>query len=1125
MEPSSDIDRHAALIGREREFAELRSGFHRASGTSGRLFLLVGEPGIGKTRLSDEIAGYGAEQGATVVWGRCWQGGGTPDYWPWIQVLRSMLNGLNAEALYGLLGSGADDIATILSEFRRNTSEVDRSTPSPGDPEQDRFRLFESVAVLVRRWAQKQSLLIILDDLHDADRSSLELLRFIARDLKNVPLLLVATYRDAEVKRTPDLSRVISEIAREGIQIPLAGLNVAEVTRLVTETAGIKPPIEMANSLHRATGGNPLFIDGVVRMMAAYSEHPMERFAAGNFHIPHGLREAIRGRLAFLSRPANSALSKAAVIGDEFDQLLLQQLSGADLELRDVLDEASKEGLVLRVKGVVSRYRFCHPLIRNVLYEDLSTRTRLETHRAIGESLERLFVNNLQPHLSEVAFHFVQAAEGSDDMKAIDYSDRAAEAAFRAFAYERAASHLEDALALMDRQPVDRPRYAQLLERLGAIMCIVNLPRGVEYLERSLRLYEELDDANRAALVHLHLGNVLSLRSPLWDISSALSHFRLAETVLGREPDTEAAVRVYIGMSLVFEQMVDTERGLESTAKALQICDRIGNVAAWAEAASQHANDRMRKGELALAFDLLDRAWAKADKLDMGFSVARGGGYLRLALWDPQGASEWYARELAKPRTKHAPYRKLVLASADSMARAFAGDLPAARALLSEPAPDLVTGLVAWYGGDWEEAEEILRRGLSYARRAGSRDDQGNYSYFLSRVLRSRRFDALAESLLKEALTLTGEHCHMQWQLMMRPDLALLCVESGRLAEARDHLAHCSRILSDGENWRGLVGHFAQAEAVVLCASGRMDKGEESFHRAVEVFNGYHAPWEESEALIYWGQSLLSQGETQRATEKFERARSIYRSIGTGARWIERLDECAHPISNPQDDSPATASSGGAIVQEPSSSSSEGAFIIEGDIWTVAYGGHLTRLKDIKGLHYLARLLGRPGREIHALDLIGAGDLVTLVDESSSSRKITLEREDLHFGLTDHSGEMLDKEAKASYKRRVDELQQELEDAKEIGNAELADKIQEEIEAIARELRRAIGLGGRDRRSASNSERARLSVTRAIKIALDRISVNDGELGRLLSKTIQTGTFCSYNPDPDAVIVWRVQKR
>lgn len=1125
MDPSTDIDRHSALIGREREFAELRFGFHRAIGGHGGLFLLIGEPGIGKTRLSDELAAYGAEHEATVVWGRCWQGGGTPDYWPWIQVLRSILKGLNAESLYGLLGSGADDIATILSEFRRNADEDERLMSSAGDPEQNRFRLFESVAALVRKWAQKQPLLIVLDDLHDADRSSLEMLHFIARELKNQPLLIVATYRDAEVKRTPDLSRVIREISREGVQIPVAGLNLAEVTRLVTDRAGIRLPVEMANSLHRATGGNPLFVDGVVRMMMAYSEHPLERFAAGNFHIPDGLREAIRGRLAFLSKPAHSALSKAATIGDEFDRLLLQQLCSADLELPDLLDKASEAGLVVRVKGVVSRYRFCHPLIRNVLYEDLSTRARMEIHRAIGESLERLFVNNLQPYLSEIAYHFVQAAEGSDDMKAIDYSERAAEDAFHAFAYQRAASHLEDALALMDRQPVDRPRYAELLQRLGAIMCIVDLQKGVEYLERALRLYEGLDDATRAALVHLHLGNVLSLRSPLWDISRSLAHFRRAETVLGQQLDTEAAAQVYIGLGQAFAQMVDTEKSIQSTAKALEICDRTQNDATWTEAASLHSSDRMRKGELSAACDLLDRAWAKGDALDLGFSAARQGGYLRLALWDPEGASEWYERELTKPRTKHAPFRMLILASANSMARAFAGDLPAARAQLSERAPDLVTGLVEWYEGEWEKAENLLRKGLSYARRAGSRDDQGNYSYFLARVLRSRGFDASAESLLKEALALTDQDNHMQWQLMMRPDLALLCVESGRIEEAEDHLAHCAGILSGGENWRGLAGHVAQAEAVILCASGRTDQGEESFQRAVEVFRSYRAPWEESEAQICWGQALLSRGETQRATEKFDRARSIYQSIAAGARWFERLDARALAISNVQVDSAETASAGGAVGQEPSSPSSEGVFILEGDIWTVVYGGRLTRLRDIKGLRYMARLLSHPGKEIHAIDLLGAGELAPSAGDPGSSRKITLEREDLHLGLTDHSGEMLDKEAKASYKRRLDELQEQLEDAKQIGNADLADELQEEIDALARELRRAIGLGGRDRLSASNSERARLSVTRAIKVALDRISANNAEVGRLLTKTIQTGTFCSYRPDPDAAIPWRVEVR
>jgi tetratricopeptide (TPR) repeat protein len=192
----------------------------------------------------------------------------------------------------------------------------------------------------------------------------------------------------------------------------------------------------------------------------------------------------------------------------------------------------------------------------------------------------------------------------------------------------------------------------------------------------------------------------------------------------------------------------------------------------------------------------------------------------------------------------------------------------------------------------------------------------------------------------------------------------------------------------------------------------------------------------------------------------------------------------------------------------------------DGEFWTISFGGSIFRLRDIKGLSYLARLLANPGMEFHALDLIGAGELLDSAPNPATIRATDLDNDGMHLGFSNDAGEMLDTQAKASYKRRLDELNQELEDAREFGDADRASGIQEEIDAVARELRRAIGIGGRDRRAGSVSERARLNVTRAMKAAIDRIGKNNSNLGQLLNSSIRTGTFCSYMPDRSASVSW-----
>jgi uncharacterized membrane protein len=197
----------------------------------------------------------------------------------------------------------------------------------------------------------------------------------------------------------------------------------------------------------------------------------------------------------------------------------------------------------------------------------------------------------------------------------------------------------------------------------------------------------------------------------------------------------------------------------------------------------------------------------------------------------------------------------------------------------------------------------------------------------------------------------------------------------------------------------------------------------------------------------------------------------------------------------------------------------------EGEYWTIAHDGKSLRLKDSKGLGYLAHLLRHPATEFHVLDLAGGIASQREEDEPGHAHSLPrgdedLEKAGIHIGSLGDAGEMLDDQAKAAYRRRLSDLREELEEAKELGNVERAERAEEEIDALTRELSRAVGLGGRNRKAASASERARQSISKTIKAVLDRIAQSDAALRDLWSRCIGTGTFCLYQPDPEFPIVW-----
>jgi DNA-binding SARP family transcriptional activator/tetratricopeptide (TPR) repeat protein len=454
------------FVGRESELAELRAGLDSAIAGRGSLFLLVGEPGIGKSRLAEEIVRQARARRARLLVGRCWEAGGAPAYWPWVQSLRTYIEQREPTTLRTELGTGAAELAQIIPELRELFPDL--PGPSP-ESEGARFRLFDSATRFLKNAAAVQPLLLVLDDLHAADEPSLLLLQFLAGELSSSRILVVGTYRDVDPTVRDPLASTLAELAREQVthRLELAGLATADVARYIELTAGRTPAAELVATIHAETEGNPLFVGEIVRLLAPEGRLPeIDVPALWTLGIPQGVREVIGRRLRRLSADCTRVLTLAAVLGREFALDALARLTDLrEDELFDVLDEALTARVLSSAPGARDRLRFAHALIRETLYDELTTPRRVQLHRRAAQALEALYARDPEPHLAELAHHAIAGSDFRDGMR---YARRAGDHALALLAYEEAARLYETALEALDLLgPSDERTRCELLLSFG----------------------------------------------------------------------------------------------------------------------------------------------------------------------------------------------------------------------------------------------------------------------------------------------------------------------------------------------------------------------------------------------------------------------------------------------------------------------------------------------------------------------------------------------------------------------------------------------------------------------------------------------------------------------------------
>jgi class 3 adenylate cyclase len=609
------------FVGRVEELAEVKAAFDAALGGRGGLVMVVGEPGIGKTRLVEELGAYATMRGAQVCWGHSYEGEVGLPYLPFVEAFRAYVRDREDDELRAELSTGAPEVATLVSELRQRFPDLPESPPLEGDAE--RLRLFQGVSEFLHNAAVARPIVLVLDDLHWADKPTLLLLQYLARNLRRDRLLVVGTYRDVELDRTHPLADVVATLRREQLyrRVLLRGLPRDDVKSFIEIIGDQQTPDEFADVIHRETEGNPFFVaeilrhladtGGIQRVEGRWVGTP-ESVAA---NLPEGVREVIGRRLDRLSDDCNRMLTIAAAMPGGFSIDIVARITGDDIDhMLDLLDEALAAQVVRERRDAPASYEFSHALIRQTLYGELNTPRRVRMHRQIADALEQQYAANDEPHLPELAYHWFQAAPAGEAHRAVDYAVRAAERASRQAAHEETAKFFDLALqALEFVDGVDDAQEAELLIGLGearnrageldaarsALWRAADLARGVddpELLARAVLTFAELRWASSVYDEELvgRLGEATRilgdrdpvLRSQLLSRQAAQVMFFDSTRFGDLADDAVAAARVADDPGSLALALTMQTWGERLVAGAQDLCDRYEEIASLARAAN-----------------------------------------------------------------------------------------------------------------------------------------------------------------------------------------------------------------------------------------------------------------------------------------------------------------------------------------------------------------------------------------------------------------------------------------------------------------------------------------------------------------------------------------------------------
>ncbi|MEV6785774.1 AAA family ATPase [Streptomyces sp. NPDC051098] len=1063
-----------ALIGRDHPAGVLRTEIGRATDSHGGLVLVTGEAGIGKTSLVTDAADEARRRGALVLGGSCWDSDSAPGYWPWVQVVRGLRRGVD-EAEWAEAGKAAGGrLAVLLGE-----------EPGEGDGGES-FQLYDAVTTALVTVSQKRPLVVVLDDLHWADPASLKLLEFAAQHAWFERLLLVGTYRDVEVE-TPDhpLRQLIAPLAaRAAATVTLTGLQREEVGALIALTAGVEPEPDLVEEVHRRTGGNPFFVEQTARIW--HSGSPVTTVAPG-------VREAVRRRLALLPEPVSGLLDTAAVLGREFHRQVLAAASSSPVPHVDrLLDRAVTARLVTVRSG--GRFAFAHDLVRETLYEALDEQRIRERHADVVRALDRT------PGLSEKVFpadlarHAYLAGDELERDRRVDLLLAAARDASGRLSGEEAVGHYRRAL---EAAGDDRRRAALVaLDLGGELRHYGDEAEGRRFLDLAVDLARAVDDpevlARIAITLHQH-GGMLGGEG-----ASGVELLREAYRALagGNGEELAGLTPERIAQDLAVRTTALARRGEDDEALAFSLWARHDSI--WGLGTSEE--------RLQLTAEMGEVARRTGNR-DMEMHAAAMRWVTLLELGDP--------RYLDQVRTftalaERAGVRRFELGMAidRSLIAALRGRFAEASDLLSaaiglqheHPPFAFMAAHMHWalflLQGRFDEAETVV----------GTLTDQGHPHPPLLAGL-----TAVEQGRTAVALRFVDEiaarpdpvpRIFAPLWMRLRAHAAAASGDPARIDEARAALApytgqwvvslYGCDISGPVDLWLGMLD----------AARGRREDAVAALTAAYTSADRLRArPWSvRARAALL---DLLGSGGDM--AELAASTRREAEELGL-AHLLDGVPPRAAASTRGADDLSAYARSADAYAGVGSVSpelAAEAAqphlarqrFRRDGTVWALEFAGRGVHVPDAKGLRDLHTLMTHAGDDLSA---------VVLLDPEGGDAVVAARS----FG----GDPVLDEEAKARYRRRLERLDEEIDRAAELGDDRRSEEFGRERAALLDELRTAAGLRGRTRRLGDEAERARKTVTARIRDTLRKLDALHPELAAHLRESVTTGSYCSYRP-------------
>jgi len=1072
-------------VGRDDVLAELRRVVDQAVAGRGHLLLLTGEAGIGKTTMLAAAASYAESRGVRVAWGWGWPGDGAPGYWPWVQVMRTL--GLDIP----WPGPGRTDAAASA-----------------------RFQLFDEVTSLLLAESRIQPLLVLLDDLQWAGPPSQLLLDFLARRLPAGAVAVLGSYRDVD----PVPGQPLAALAARSTALPLTGLAVGEVTRLVAQVVGDQRAADVAADVCRRTGGNPFFVQQVSWLLQA-----------GQGGIPPGVRETLGRRFAGLPAASAAAVRTAAVAGQRFSADLVAAAAGQPPgAVAASLDEAVLARVLTR--DASGGYRFAHDLFREYAYDQLPAADRSRLHQRIGRQLEAERARGGDVSLAELAWHFVHADPAS--AQARQHSVTAAREAATRLAYEEAVRHWEHAVAAADTGSPDTgspdtgpPGRTEAL--LDALLELAEARQragdgqgaGQAYL-RAAELARRAQDPRALGRAALGL-HAIGTRAwwPPAEVVALLSEALDALSPLpGREPGAAATAPAATAPAATVSP--EPAPGLRlrvmgSLARALAWhgldLPRARALAAQAVAAARAGGDPPTLASCLLAqHHAIWTAGTARDRLRIAEEVAE----LADRAGDPEVLLE--ARllaatdllELADPgfRPELGEFLRLAEASRQPRFRYAALVRRAALALLA---------------GRLAEAERLIGQAEMLGAECGEpgvrdvRYDQG--------------WDLLvAQGRLGELGGALPEMFPDPESAQARGSRALVLLAAGARSEAAEAAVP---LMDAGPEMIPLdrLGLLRLTYAAELIATFGVVPAAERLYaillpfRDDAVVSGAAITFKGAVAY-HLGLLATVLGRTAEAAAHLARSVAVHERLGAvtwalrsryqlATLWLgepERREAAASALADVAREAHALGlaqlardaeAAGFAAGQAPVT---DGVFARDGAMWTLTYGGVTVRMRDAKGLADLAVLLAAPGREVAAADLIAAAGA------GRAGRA----------GLWLGADEVLDSTARRQIRARLADLGEDIAEAESWSDSERAARARAERDALLHELAAATGPGGQPRLLGDQSERARKAVTARIRDVIGRIEPVHPALAAHLRASVTTGTRCCYSPPTP--VTWRL---